>query len=220
MARNFEESNNDYIDAGNPPALDLTGDKVTLSAWIRLEALNGEQKIFAKWSDAGGVFQYLLSLDSLDRLLFAVFPGVTKIANGATTLVAGTWCHVAGCYDGTNLKIYLDGVEDGSTAATGNISSTSAPVRIGAGSGGAGTEDPFDGDIGHCAIWDIGASASEIKSLAAGINPPKISSESLLFYAPLNGQDPEYDVVGGLSLTVNGATKSEEPPIPNSIVAP
>lgn len=221
MSRNFEESNNDFLDAGNPSALNFTGDEVTLSAWIRLESLNGEQKILAKWSDAGGDFQYLLSLDPSDKPLFAVFPGSTKIATGTTALVPGTWYHVAGCYNGSTLKVYLNGVEEGSTAATGNLPSTTAPVRIGAGSGGAGTEEPFDGDIGHCAIWDVGASASEVKSLAAGINPLQVRrNDNLLFYAPLNGQDPEYDVVGGLDLTVNGPTKSEEPPIPNSIVAP
>jgi len=35
MARNFDGIN-DYLDAGNPSALDITGDEVTLSAWMRL----------------------------------------------------------------------------------------------------------------------------------------------------------------------------------------
>jgi len=220
MARNFEESNNDYIEVGDVAALDLTGDEVTLSAWVRLEALDGEQKVFAKWADAGGQFQYLLSINGSDQIIFAINAGGQSIATGATTMIAGTWCHVAGTYDGSNMRVYLIGVEDGSTAKTGNMSNTTAPVRIGAGSGGSGTEEPFDGDIGHCAIWDTPLSASEIKSLSVGINPRNIHRENLLFYSPLNGQDPEYDVVGGLDLTVNGPTKSEEPPIPNSIVAP
>jgi len=219
MARNFNGTN-DHLDAGNPSALNLTGDEVTLSARIRLESSSSEGKILAKWSDAGGDFQYLLSTDSGDKCQFAIFNGSTKIAVGTTTLVVGTWHHIAGVYDGTDIRVYCDGIEEAVTPATGNMSSTTAPVRIGAGSGGAGTEDPMDGDIGHCAIYGIGLAAGSIKSLASGISPPKIQSENLLFYAPINGQDPEYDVVGGLDLTVVGSTKSEEPPIPNSIVAP
>jgi len=219
MARDFDGIN-DYIEVGDVPALDLTGDEVTLSAWIRIEDLNGEMKILAKWADAGGQFQYLISVNATDKLIFAINAGGQSTAVGTTSLVVATWYHVAGTYDGSNIRVYLNGVEEDSTAKTGNMSNTSAPVRIGAGSGGSGTENPVDGDIGHCVIWDKPLSASEIKSLSAGINPLKIRSESRLFYAPLNGQSPELDVVGGLSLTVNGATVAEEPPIPHSIIAP
>jgi len=220
MARNFDGLN-DYLDAGNPSALNLSGDEVTLSAWIRVETTSMEGKILAKWSDAGGAFQYLLSTNAGDKCLFAVFPGVTRIAEGTTTLIVGTWFHIAGVYDGSNLRVYCNGTEEGLTSASGNLSSTSAPVRIGAGSGGSGTENPFDGDIGHVAIWDTPLSDGEVASLAAGISPLKIQkNNNLLFYAPVNGQDPEYDVIGGLDLTINGSVKSEEPPIPNSIVAP
>ena len=220
MARDFESSNNDYLDAGNPSALNLTGDEVTLSAWIKLESVSMEGKIIAKWADSGSRFQYLLSTDGGDKCQFVINDGGQKVAIGTTVLSTGVWHHIAGVYNGTNVLIYCNGTEEDSTAASGNMPSTTAPVRIGAGSGGSGTENPFDGDIGHCAIWGVGLSASEIKSLSVGVNPLKIRSESRLFYAPLNGQSPELDIVGGLSLTVNGSTKVEEPPIPNSIVAP
>jgi len=219
MARDFESSNNDFLDAGNPTALDLTGDEVTVSAWIRIESTATEGKIIAKWSDAAGAFQYLLSTDGGDMCQFAVFPGVTRIALGTTTLVTGTWFHLAGTYDGANVKVYCNGVEEDSTAATGNMSSTTAPVRIGAGSGGSGTENPFDGDIGHCAIWDKPLTAGEIESLASGINPLQIRRGDLVEYWSLNGQSPELGIVGVADMTVNGATVSEEPPIPNSIKA-
>jgi len=220
MARLFDQTNNDFIDAGNPAALNLTGDEVTLVARIRIATLNGEQKILAKWSDAAGAFQYLLAVNSSDQLIFAIFSGSTSIAIGATSLVAGAWFHVAGAWDGSDLGVFLEGIEDGSASDTGSFISNTAPVRIGAGSGGAGTEEPFDGDIGHCAIYGVGLTPGEIQSLAAGVSPPKIRPDDLLFYAPLNGRDPEYDIIGGLDLTVNGPTKSEEPPIPNSIKAP
>ncbi len=220
MARDFESSNNDYLDAGNPSALDLTGDEVTLSVWTRLESNGVERKVFAKWADAGSRFQYLLSVNISDQCLFAIYDGSTNIATGTTALVAETWHHVAGVYDGSNLRIYLNGTEEDSTANTGSMSSTTAPVRIGAGSGGSGTESPFDGEIGHCSIWDVGLSANEIKSLASGISPLKVRRGNLLAYWPLNGQSPELDVVAQQNMNVTGTSIAEEPPIPNSIVAP
>ena len=209
----------DYLDAGNPSALNLT-DEITVSAWVRLESTSAEGKIIAKWSDDGDDFQYLLSTDGGDMCLFAIYNGDTRIAQGTTSLAVGVWHHLVGTYDGSNVKVYCDGVEEDSTATTGDMSSTPAPFRIGSGSGESGTEDPFPGDIGHCAIWGVSLNAGEIESLSNGISPPKIRSESLLFFAPLNGQNPEYDIIGGLDLIVNGPVVADEPPIPNSIVAP
>lgn len=219
MARNFEAASSDYIEAGDVPALDLTGDEVTLSAWVRLESMSTEKKVLAKWADAGGQFQYLLSITSSNRALFAVNAGGTTLVTGSTSLVIETWHHIAGVYDGSTIRVFLDGADDGSTAKSGSMPNTTAPVRIGAGSGGAGTEQPFDGDIGHCAIWDSPLSAGNIASLGVGISPLNFANFPQ-FFAPLNGQTPEYDVIGGLSLTVNGTTVAEEPPIPHSIVAP
>lgn len=221
MARHFDQSNNDYLDAGNPSALNLTGNEITLSARIKIEVLDGEQKIIAKWGDAGGErHQYLLSVTSADNIQFVINASGQVVVIGTTTLVAGVWYHVMGTYDGSNARVYLEGVEENSALTSANMSSTTAPVVIGAGSADAGSEEPFDGDIGHCAIWGAGLSASEIESLANNISPLNIRAESILFYAPLNGQNPEYDIVGGINLTVNGTTVAEEPPIPNSIKAP
>jgi len=221
MARDFESTNEDHIEIGDVPALNIIGDEVSLSAWIRAESFTSEMKILAKWSDSPAKFSYLLSADGAgnNKVLFAVNTSSTTSIIGTTSMSTGQWFHLAGTYDGATIRAYLNGIEENSTSKTGNISSNTAPVRIGVGSG-ATDEQPFDGDIGHCAIWDVGLSASEIKSLASGINPLKIHRENLLSYSPLNGQDPEYDVVGGLDLTVNGPIKAEEPPIPNSIVAP
>lgn len=217
MSRLFDKTNNDHLDAGNPSALNLTGDKVTLSAWIKLASTNGEGKILAKWADSGSKFQYLLSINSDDKCQFAIFNGGTIIALGTTILSTDTWFHIAGVYDGSEIRIYCNGTEEDATATTGNMSSTVAPVRIGAGSGGSGTENPFDGDIGHCAIWNTDLSENEIVSLSNGINPLQVGLG--VSYWPLNGQNPEADIIGGHNMTVNGTTVTEEPPISNSIKA-
>ena len=92
-------------------------------------------------------------------------------------------------------------------------------VRIGAG-GSVGAEEPYDGDLGHNAVWGVGLPPGEVASLAVGVSPLRMRRDDLLFYPPLNGQSPELDVVGGASGTVTGTTVIEEPPIPWSVVAP
>jgi len=217
MARLFDKSSNEYLDAGNPSALNLTGDEVSLSVWFK-KASGGGAKIFSKWADAGGQFSYLLQLTG-SASLFAIFNGGTQIANGSTSFNVGQWYHLVGCYDGSTMRLYVDGVEDGSKSQTGNINSSTAPVRLGAGSGGSGTEDPFDGDLGHAIIWDRCLNPSEIESLANGINPLQMDRDNLIEYWPCNGRSPEPGILGVVDMTVNGSVKSDEPPIPNSIVA-
>ena len=220
MSRDFEASSNDFIEVGDVPALDITGDEITVSVWVRRESTGAEQKVVAKWADAGGQFQYLLTINASGVPLFVVNTSGNATATATTSLTVGVWFHLVATYDGSDVRIYVNGVEEDSTPDTGNMADTTAPFRIGAGSGGAGTEDPYDGEIGHCAVWDVGISAGEIASLATGISPLKIRRGSLVYYAPLNGQSPEADVIAGNTGTVNGTTVTEEPPIPNSIVAP
>jgi len=218
MARNFVSSNPDFIDHGNPAVLDLTGDQVTLSLWLRV-TVTTDGKVFGKWADVGTRFSYLLQMQSSGTALFAINTGSVTLTASTTDLVDGQWHHLAGTYDGSDIRIYVDGVEENSAAKTGNMPSNTAPVRIGM--GGSGTENPYDGDLGHAALWGVALSASEVASLGVGISPRRIRLGSLLFYDPLNGQSPEADIIGGNTGTINGSPSVvEEPPIPWSIVAP
>lgn len=220
MARNFDPANPDYIDFGNPSHLDIAGDKLTITIWAKRESNNDEMKLFAKWSDSPAAFSYLLSKTASNKALFAIFNGSTIITTGTTTLNVNEWYHIAGVYDGSEIRIYVNGMEEDSTATTGNITSTTAPVRIGVGSG-ATSEQPFDGDLGHASVRNVAFSADEVAAEAVGINPFQNRHNSLPFYVPLNGQSPEPNIgLGGGTGTVNGTIVIDEPPIPNSIKAP
>ena len=217
MARDFDDTNPDYIDFGDPSYLDITGD-ITLSIWVRTDNLV-EMKALAKWSDSPAQFSYLISILADGTAQFATFTGGTDLVAGTTDLDDGEWHHIVGTYDGSDIRIYVDGVEENSTGASGSIDTSTVPLRLGAGSGDAGSENPFDGELGHCAIWDVALTDQEILSLANGISPLRIRRDNLVYYCPINGQSSEPDVVGGASGTVTGTTVVEEPPIPHSIVA-
>lgn len=217
MSRLFDQSNEDYLDGGD--IVKITGDKITVSCWVKLDSVNGEQKLVSKWSDSPEVFRFLVSITNNEKPQFVINTGSNGLALGSTTISVGPWHNILGSYDGSNVKVFLDGSEDGSVSKTGNLTDTTAPLVLGAGSGGAGSEQPLDGCLGHVAIWDIALTDGQIESLANGASPLQIP-DGLAFYAPLNGADPERDIIGGNSLTVNGTTAVAEPPIPNAIKAP
>ena len=82
----------------------------------------------------------------------------------ASTLALGTWTHVAGSYDGQNLKVFINGVEQNSVAFQGSIvTSPNYPLTIGK------LSDPvqaasrfFNGKIDEVRIWHRALTAAEL----------------------------------------------------------
>ena len=63
MARLFDGVD-DRIDIGDVAALKITGDKISISAWVKIASKTAEKKLVAKWSDSPAAFSYLLTLDT------------------------------------------------------------------------------------------------------------------------------------------------------------
>ena len=166
MAMDFVAASEQHVEIGDVALLDITGDEISVLAWVKPASTTSEQKVVAKWSDSGGAFSYLLAVDAVgdDKVRFVVNTGSNGIADGTTSMTIGTWHLMAGTYDATTVRAYLDGVEDGTDALTGNINSTTAPVRIGVGSG-ATSEQPMDGAAEDVRIYDRVLSADEILTI-------------------------------------------------------
>jgi hypothetical protein len=99
-----------------------------------------------------------------------------------TSIVGSTWHHVAGVYDGANVRLYVDGVSVGTpNAFTGNIVFTSVTdLRIGNRS--ETTSFPFTGSIDDIRIYSRGLSAEDVAALAI---------------APVAGEEPNWHICAG-----------------------
>lgn len=216
MARNFNGTTSDYLNCGSPSYLNFTGNAMTASIWVRKHTTSGS-KPFGRWHDSVGQ-QWLIQLGNTD-LLFALYVDGVKILNSNSNVLSiNVWHHIVARYDGSTMKIYVDGIEEGSRSQSGNIQSRpSTDLTIGIGSN---LDSPINGELAHATLWDVALSAEEIESLSNGINPLQIRTSSLSEYWPINGANPEPGIVNKCNATVNGTTVSEEPPIPNSIKAP
>lgn len=74
-------------------------------------------------------------------------------------LEAGTWYHIAMVYEGATLKLYIDGVEAASTAATGSLQDTTAPLVLG---GMAEGRAFFSGKLDEVQLYHRGLSPQEV----------------------------------------------------------
>ncbi|MGH2569171.1 MAG: LamG-like jellyroll fold domain-containing protein, partial [Bacteroidota bacterium] len=92
----------------------------TAEAWVNL-AISGSgsgrrtlvsESVQGAWADGRGFVLYVHK--GITYFKIGDASGIWKEAKGVTTLQANTWYHLAGVYDGTTLKVYVNGLLDGS----------------------------------------------------------------------------------------------------------
>lgn len=161
----------DYVDLGT---FDAAGTGLTLASWFKADSYPGDPRLISKATSTeenGHVFMLSTTAsDGATRLR-----GRLKVGGATTTLIAttgnldtGVWHHAALTHDGTTLRLYLDGVEVGSTALSGVVDQNpSVAVAVGSQPAGAGGQH-FDGLIDDVRILQRALTAAEIATVLTG----------------------------------------------------
>lgn len=145
-----------------PASATLRPSLITVDAWINL-ASSTDAIIFDNAS-ASPYYGYEFWLGSGNRLHADVYASGHVALAGNTALQTGTWYHVAMTYDGSNLKLYVNGAEDGSTSVTGPIN-YSVQVVPTIGKRAVYSSYYFPGLIDEVEIFNRGLSAPEVAAI-------------------------------------------------------
>ena len=157
-----------YIEVDNSTSLNLGGDKLTLSAWVKLNTVSGYRMIaskpYASTSHASPWFSYTLHANGNKlRMVISTNVSSNQSINSVNTLTTGMWYHVVGVYDGSEMKLYINGIKDSATKSiTGNLNQYNTPLRIGT---NGGFSEDFDGLIDQIGIWNRALTDQEITEL-------------------------------------------------------
>jgi hypothetical protein len=156
----------DYIEVAASSNLDIT-DEITIAAWVRIEQPGGygfpQHYVVDSRDGSGG--GYGLNIDT-DRLQMGVGD---HWADLPLTFEAGSWHHLTGTYDGSEIIVYIDGFETTSVSYGGwEIKSSSEPLYIGQ---RYTFNERFDGIIDDVCIYDRALSETEIQQLATAPIP-------------------------------------------------
>ena len=163
--------------------LDITGTAISVVIWVKASGqvnfgyliahTNGSNTGYALYTGSTGTCKFYFGDGSTAKLSAAI---TSSIWDGARHMVAAT-------YDGSNIRIYVDGAIDTTTPATGSIASYAAALTIGSLAGVNGVNATLDepaifpsvlsaADV--LALWLAGTSMSASLAGAAVVTQPVV----------------------------------------------
>ena len=148
----------DYVDLATGPDFDITG-QITVAAWVKVNAFDVDWQAIVTKGDTA----WRLSRDQGNTLHFACTGLWPEWVRGSVNVHDGQWRHVAGTYDGNELRLYVDGKLDVSAKTQGAINVNAYPVYIGENSEHSGRG--WHGLIDDVRLYSYALSDVEIKAL-------------------------------------------------------
>jgi hypothetical protein len=156
QALNFDGVN-DWVSVNDAASLHLTSG-MTLEAWVKPSALSQWRTVLMK-ERTGGLSYGLYANSDTNRPTVNVAMTAEQDIRGTAQLGLSTWTHLAATYDGTTLRLYVNGTQVATKALTGALASGTQPLRIG-GNGIWG--EWFAGLIDEVRVYDHALTATEI----------------------------------------------------------
>ena len=160
----------DFVEVYRDRRLDLTGTSVTLDAWVKpARPWTGDFTIVSKGDHA-----YALKMSDENTLEFFVHSGTWRTVRAPVPADwYDRWHRVTGTYDGTALRLYVDGREAASLPFTGKIDRTSWDVNVARNS--EVMQDNYRGRTAHGTIDEVRIYGRALTSaeLGAGKDPKK-----------------------------------------------
>ncbi|MHB1484855.1 MAG: LamG domain-containing protein [Saccharofermentanales bacterium] len=175
------DGTDDYINIADSVTLDSMS-KLTVSAWINMSALppaNKSYLIVAKEDSNSGAYRICVGANGQGHVALATAnnswytSGTT--ASWTTQMQTNTWYHIVATYDGSYVKIYINGTLEstGAQAISGNIVRYTQPLRIGYPTSSANI-NYFSGKIDEVRIYNIALGSTGVTRLYNSC-PPYIS---------------------------------------------
>jgi len=156
----------DYVEVPHSDKLSMTSD-FTLEIWFRAETTTSDRSLLRKGSGAANYFVWLL-----DDMTLACGMYVTDAdenayyAQGAISIEADVWHHVAMTFSGGSVLVYLDVSIYASSDIPGSIYTNTQPLTFGYGYPGIWSKSHFSGSLSQVRLWSRALSQTEVTDKA------------------------------------------------------
>ena len=173
----------------------LNPNLITVECWVKLNAkqpyafIMGKVEPFALFNGWG-----LIMDDNGEKFGFYVNDYPNGYVESSTRAVIGEWIHVAATYNGSQARIYINGVLENTTNYSNTIPVTSNNIYIGSVNG---TQLPFSGALDEVRIWNAARTGAQISGTMN--NSLSGAETNLVAYLPFDetsGSSVANDVAG------------------------
>jgi uncharacterized repeat protein (TIGR01451 family) len=171
------DGSSNYGFSPDEASLDIAN-QITLAAWIKPEHYDATDQYLIKKGYTGGADGYEISLSSTGSASpERVYVRFNQLSRGDVCRVNSshayphdgeTWMHVAATFDGSKIRLYINGVLDAdmnAPAGCTSIGTNDHPLTIGAQSNGSIVDGFYQGAIDDVRVYNHELTASEIADL-------------------------------------------------------
>jgi hypothetical protein len=154
-----------YVDCGNGANIQFNGTQsFTVEAWVKPTA--------AQWGSVISKFQHHSTHEGYSLEMFSDYRISLLLGNNwsdwddftsTNTLTVNTWNHIAATYDGSTVKLYINGRLETSAAWTNGITDSGTDLVIGARMGTTVFSTFFLGNIDEARVWGTALSEAQIR---------------------------------------------------------
>jgi hypothetical protein len=140
--------------------------RVSVQAWVYREGATNTRESLISYKELGCGFVFSLNEDGAGQRprLWVNVNGGWQFAEGTQPLPFGRWTHLAGTYDGQEIRLYVGGVLAVATPAAGNMTQCNQKTALGSRS--RFDQHFFLGSLDEVVIFDRALSATEVQALA------------------------------------------------------
>jgi hypothetical protein len=198
-----------YNSDANQEAYKISGNAITVEAWVYpvslVELQRGGNTIVARPLNGtltDPYYSYALTVDHTSGSplpAFAISDGTVgseKVVSSPDPLPTFQWTHIAGTYDGSKLRIYVNGLLKNEIDANISITPSGVGFYI-----GRYLTDAFQGAITEVRLWNVTRTGTEIQST---MNGPLTGNEaSLVGYWNMSESSVVNDPLRQQDLTTN-----------------
>jgi hypothetical protein len=158
---------NDSVAVANSPALTPAA-AMTISAWVRPSVLGAWRPVVSKERSPFPTYG-LYASNNASRPTARVGTTSDLTTSGTTAFGLNSWSHVAMTWNGTTLRLFVNGAQVASRTVSGALAASTGPVRLG---GDVLRNEWFSGTIDEVRLYGRPLSAAEITAdMNAAITP-------------------------------------------------
>ena len=158
------DGSDDFVSVDHSSSLDITGSQLTLEAWAKIGVFSDYAGIVAKTNSSPPFGGYGFFVQSNGSVALYIQLGGVWTGSGWASLSSDQWYHIVGVYDGSSMKVYVDGEEEISTAASGSINSISDVLYIGRQGTAGDPSENLDGVIDEVRVSNVARNNSWVNA--------------------------------------------------------